>query len=1156
MKTLTATPSNAKIDPKYWVINGAPDGASAQNDTTRLTCSAVRTADTNIYQVHVDNVAKFFSGVSTLSQDTQKAPLTQVPSDRWSWYQPNFVYNGDNFVFVNDTNGFSADNQLVVLEGDSQPNSPAFYSEWGSIGTFGHIPTIQNNQIKTASQSSRTLTPFPSSVGNGTDSAFYITCSGGTPNNLITGISTDWVWDYVTAVDTTAKTITLYSQNNTFSGQVGTWAVGQVVVLPSGDYIGTISAVATVGGYTKLTFANSSATANWQAQLVAGPAWQAGCVAPLSISTTSGKASFTISSSYIPPYVMIAGCPINSTAFPAGTTITGYYYDTTNFVYVFTTSQAATTTASGPTTTLYSPVFGSSVATDCVGGQIISVDAANRVLTNLFYGFLSTSQTFYDWRNDGYNYGAGSLGQITAVGGGANITFANPTISGITASGTSASTTLTVSSAAKIVPGLLIFGTNIPQGTSVVSVNNSGNSIVISANPTGTLSSQAVSFTSTGTYTITNVASSTTTRTITISAGHAIKTGDSVTISGVTGAGVTGSNYNGTFTVTGATLTTFTYTAGTSVTQATTAASGTAQGPRPSCYNKIATSATPSNWLPTNGDALTSSSLTIGTTVTWVNNNGNTAITGGQYFLISNTVTAGTYLVVDTTTTTSTYSVATLSTLTTSYLVEGTTTTVAAGDPFTAYTPSKAYQALATTPAGNTYQIALGPTPPFYSAIDTSPLGYLGSTSITFSFPYTNTGIWLWFAPYYKTLMLSGNITNWASKPLATFVSSATVGGVATITCDDNTAIAAYFAANPTSAYLVFRNDGALNGTSAMRVTGVSGTNTFTVDSSTTIGAAVQQNTYANGDSQNYIYAWEVDSNYNWQLPASSAISAPTYNGTGPGVVTIQNGAIGGVHLAGTTVGSYLIGTNAKRWIGTTTAADLESLIVDQVGSRYSTTLYADVRGGIDTSFIVSPAPAQVAATAQVALSSGSNILTTILGSGSSGTTPIYGATTGITKGMLVSGTNIPTGTVVTSVTPPNSSVTAGQIKISNAATGSVTETVTFTSNIMNLTADITNDISVVVIGTGATQEAVLLSGAYQALDGSTNNVPIVWTLVAGNSFRFDHSAGEPVYTPNVLCFSTPLAYDHGVDTPVIGSPNISATTSATASAALIAQNV
>ena len=74
MKTLTATPTSANIDPRYWVINGAPDGATAQNDTTRLSCTAIRTADTNIYQVHVDNLTKLFTSLTSLSQDTQVAP--------------------------------------------------------------------------------------------------------------------------------------------------------------------------------------------------------------------------------------------------------------------------------------------------------------------------------------------------------------------------------------------------------------------------------------------------------------------------------------------------------------------------------------------------------------------------------------------------------------------------------------------------------------------------------------------------------------------------------------------------------------------------------------------------------------------------------------------------------------------------------------------------------------------------------------------------------------------------------------------------------------------------------------------------------------------------------------------------------------------------
>ena len=1273
---------NAKIDPQYWVINGAPDGASAQNDTTRLSCSAVRTADTNIYQVHVDNVAKLFSGVTTLSLPTTVAPYSYTPSSLWAALAPNYAYTGDNFVFVNDVNGFSASNTLVVLEGDSQPNSPAFYSEWGQIGTFGHIPTVQNNPVKLSDTLAKV--PFPSSVGNSTDSSSWISASAATPASAIQGVVTDWTWDYVQAIDTSAKTITLAS----LSPQTGAWAVGQQVVMPSGNYVGTISAVGTAtpsaaaippgGGYatggiiqpnvmvTQLTFADSYANDLWQG----APSVQPGLIPTLVIddTATSGIKLFYTTST-ITNYTIMAGVPLSTatlivnggggitgatvsggvptytvntvsatnpifsgeyitvlnvtgsggtnlnftnalvtavggssgawtftlgvtgatlgtpnyssgqvmgTIFPLGTTITGVYYDTALSKTAVATSQPAVR-AKGDVgyATYFVPVFAAKVASDVSAGMTTTTangapGGGYQWLTNIPASSttVSAGQGLYAWNTSASDQrGAGSVGTITSVAPGLVVNVSNPSVTGITATATSGTASLTLSSANQVVKGMIIHGTSIPQGSTVLTVNSVTEVITISANVTAALAGQSVGFETDGAYTTATISSSGTTRTMTFSSpGAGLKVGDSITLTTVSGATNWNASFVGTWTVatasTTAGTTTVTFTGSGSLSLGSTSFAGPVQGPRPSCYNKIVTSSGVT-WLPTLGDAVTSGNLPAGTTVTWVNNNGNTGIVGGQYFLVSNAFISGSgsYILSDSTTTTNLTWVVTTAGQAVSW-IDGAGGYNLGAQPIMTYTQSKAYQATITTPAGNTYGASIN-FPPFYSSVDPSPYGEGSSVGDTDDGPYGKTGSPWWFHPYYKTLMFPINITNWQSTPLATFVG---MNGT-TVTCDDNSKIAAYFAANPTTAFLTFRSEGALNGgASKWRVTGIptGSTNTFTINATNSSSYAVQQNAYPNGDSQNNIYAWEVNTNasstnyLDWIVPSASAISATSFNGTGPGVVTVQNGTIGGVHSAGTTVGSYLYGATAKRWIGTNTAADLEYLIVDQVGSRYSTTLYADVLGGVDTSFIVAPAPAQISATLTLKVTGGQAYLETIAGGGGGGVTGVYGPVSGVSKGMLVVGSGIPTGTVVTSVVAPTGSTVSGKIYVSNAPTDSFLtgESVTFTSNVMNLAADIAGDTSVAIVGSGTNQEAVLLSGAYQSLDGSVNNVPIVWTLASGSSFRFDHFAGEPVYTPNVLCYSNPLGNDHGVDTPVVGSPDISTTTSATASAALIAQNI
>ena len=696
---------------------------------------------------------------------------------------------------------------------------------------------------------------------------------------------------------------------------------------------------------------------------------------------------------------------------------------------------------------------------------------------------------------------------------------------------------------------------------------------------------------------------------------------------------------SGTFTISSATLTTFSYTGTTSTTGTDSAATAAASGSNvPTCYNKVVTIIYPNVWLPTVGDVLASPNYEAftspgTTTVTYVGtkyfvtDKSPYSLGGTTYYALNNQTAANPgYVILETRNT---------SNGVTSFLTTG-ASTIQTNDLIMAFNESTAPAGVVTTPGGNIYSVAVEPLPPFYGCADFSPWSINASTGTS---PFDSVGNTnkTYFPPYYKTLMFTIRITSIQTPPLATFVS---MNGT-TVTCDDTTKLSAYLASNANAPYLAFRSEGTYsagtgnaNQINTWKLASVVNTNTFTVNATTSSNYTVSQSTYANGDSQNSIYPWEfipytyvsgtTQTTYYWNIPIGSALSASGFTGSGQGVVTIQNGTIGGVHKSGTTVGSYAIGSNTKRRIGTNTASDLEYLVADQIGSRFTTSLYSDVIGGVDTSFIVSPAPAKtvtnltlatisasvtsasgsgsvitytaansftagqivtittgltptgyvktnatilyatstyftVAGTTTGASSGTSTAIVNVLQTTNVGGTGIYSSAAGITKNMVASGSGIPANAYVLSVTPStNLSTTPATVTLSAAPTAafSTGESISFSTTIMNLAADITNAVSVAIVGQGANQEAVLLSGAYQSLDGSNNNVPIVWSLVSGNSFRFDHFAGEPVYTPNVLCSSTPLANDHAVDTPVVGSPDISTTVSATASAALIAQNV
>jgi len=90
----------------------------------------------------------------------------------------------------------------------------------------------------------------------------------------------------------------------------------------------------------------------------------------------------------------------------------------------------------------------------------------------------------------------------------------------------------------------------------------------------------------------------------------------------------------------------------------------------------------------------------------------------------------------------------------------------------------------------------------------------------------------------------------------------------------------------------------------------------------------------------------------------------------------------------------------------------------------------------------------------------------------------------------------------------------------------------------------------VVIVGSGETQEAVLLSGNFQRVDGLTPsapnqypNVPVSWDLAINQNFAHDHAIDEPVILPNITAGIYSISSFTGT--------NGSATTSASASIAV-----
>ena len=243
-------------------------------------------------------------------------------------------------------------------------------------------------------------------------------------------------------------------------------------------------------------------------------------------------------------------------------------------------------------------------------------------------------------------------------------------------------------------------------------------------------------------------------------------------------------------------------------------------------------------------------------------------------------------------------------------------------------------------------------------------------------------------------------------------------------------------------------------------VTGLNAlTNTITVSPAFSSGTplVLSNSPYPNGDATlNNIYAYEspVGNVGGSYIQAGSFLNFTTFDGTGNGSFYTTS-PITRYHISGMSVGSYYPG---NRYFGSNTNQDFEKTYITppSLGSHVGTTLNQPISAQLDTQFIVNPA------------------LTTFSS---------YAVASG-----------------------------GGYVTVANR-------------NFIDLTLGAAGGNSVrsnyvVIIGSGTAQEAVLLSGQYQTVDNSDvsqgNSGPVAWKLAPGQTFQYDHLAGEPVVTPNV----------------------------------------
>ena len=293
--------------------------------------------------------------------------------------------------------------------------------------------------------------------------------------------------------------------------------------------------------------------------------------------------------------------------------------------------------------------------------------------------------------------------------------------------------------------------------------------------------------------------------------------------------------------------------------------------------------------------------------------------------------------------------------------------------------------------------------------------------------------------------------------------------------------------------------------------------NTFVIYGSSA-DYAFLNSAYANNDTQNYIYA------YDNHFYAGNTLDISNATGKGAGVVglyattstVLDNGPEGslGWHSTNTVIGSYKTG---PRYVGSQSVGDQETITPFQIGTSIGSTLALDIIAQNSNAIAVSPLPNTAVG--------GTYYPTTVDTNQYGNTTYINGAWSGF-----------------------------ADITLSSAYSTNYAQQNQFP----------------IVVGQGETQEIVLVTKSTNSdngrvvptsVDGSNSlNVPMLWSLVSGQSFQYDHSAGEPVCTPNFV-YNTASTINHAKGTPVVGTPDFGTVYSSTtgpnykAAAALVAQN-
>jgi len=163
MKILTLNPISTTTVTDNLDVVGASDGASAQNDLTKLVVGSVTNPYGHIDSAHVEDLSKFFAGYTQLGSATFGGVPYAYGQSRYQII-PEYA-NGEKWAFVNDVSNFSNGEYAVILEGSNDYTPDLLLANFTIMNET--LPITGSGIIPVVASAQPNVDLLPSNVGGG-----------------------------------------------------------------------------------------------------------------------------------------------------------------------------------------------------------------------------------------------------------------------------------------------------------------------------------------------------------------------------------------------------------------------------------------------------------------------------------------------------------------------------------------------------------------------------------------------------------------------------------------------------------------------------------------------------------------------------------------------------------------------------------------------------------------------------------------------------------------------------------------------------------------------------------------------------------------------------------------------------------------------------